>query len=94
MPKTVKSGLTAREEGVWQIQWKKCHGDTSLVADVSQSAGRCPSAVSGKCPTLTPGGKVFVAKAKRCICSEEAMLLHGFPVKALKLPSPQCHQVS
>ena len=83
-PDTPTAALTAREKGVWETQLRKCHGNPSLVADVSQSANGCPRAVSGKCPTLTPGGKVFVAQVQRVICPHEAMLLHGFPMAAIE----------
>lgn len=93
-PPKLDGQLTARQKGAWEIEWRRCHADNSLVVDVSQTAGRCPSGVGGLCPTLTPGGKVVVASVKRCICPEEAMLLHGFPFKAIEASSVSPKQLA
>ncbi|CAE7754573.1 unnamed protein product [Symbiodinium sp. CCMP2592] len=94
-PPKIDGHLTARQRGAWELEWRRqCHANESLAVDVSQTAGRCPFGVGGLCPTLTPGGKVVVASVKRCICPEEAMLLHGFPFNAIQASSVSPKQLA
>ena len=93
-PPKIDGHLTARQKGAWELEWRRCHGDDSLAVDISQTVGRTPRGLGGFCPTLTPGGKVLVVSVRRCICPEEAMLLHGFPFKTIQASSVSPKQLA
>ena len=75
-----------RERDVWQIV-KANRGCNHLAVDLSQSVSRGGARSDGCLPTITPGSIVAVADAGRVICPLEKVMLHGFPVHRMNIPS-------
>lgn len=75
-----------RERDVWRMLMAR-HGSAPLAADVSQSAGRVPVSLDGGLPAVTPGGQIVVTALGRKMIPLEKLLVHGFPVHRMKIPT-------
>ena len=82
-------GLTPRQQKLLKAGREKCRqvGGTDVIIDVSQSEGRGSLRLNGVSPTLTPGGCVVVDRARRVIIPIEKLMLHGFPIHRMKIPT-------
>ena len=87
--KTCEFGLTPRQQLVLESARKKCReaGGNDVIINVSQSEGRATLRFNGISPTLTPGGCVVVDRARRVIVPIEKLMLHGFPIHRMKIPT-------
>ena len=90
---TSELGLTARQQALLQTGRKKSiqAGGTDVIIDVSQSEGRATTRLNGICPTLTPGACVVVDRVRRVIMPIEKLMLHGFPIHRMKIPTSTCN---
>ena len=75
-----------RQVDAWASAKAKQMGNAPAAADVSQAASRA-RVMTAVSPTLTPGGQVVVEAARRPIMPIEKLLLHGFPVHRMAIPS-------
>ena len=82
-------GLTARQMAVLTSARRMAGaaGSTGAIVDVSQSEDRSHPRYNGICTTLTPGAEVFVERAGRVIMPIEKLMLHGFPIHRMKIPT-------
>ena len=82
-------GLAPRQQALLQAARRTCQktGGKDVIIDVSQSEGRTPLRFNGISPTLTPGACVVVDRAKRVIIPIEKLMLHGFPIHRMKIPT-------
>ncbi|CAE7284386.1 ngoBIM [Symbiodinium sp. CCMP2592] len=81
VPGSRLKNMGSRREDALKIAWQQ-HRRLDMVVDLSQNAGRMPVAFQGECPTLTPGGHVFVLSAQRALLPEEKLLINGFPASS------------
>ena len=58
-----------------------------IVVDVSQSIDRGSCRTNGVCPTITPNGICYVGSLERLVLPCEKLLLHGFPLHRVKIPT-------
>ena len=77
--------LPDRAQDSLEIAWILHGGRADMCVDASQSCDRMPVSFDGLCPTMTPRGRYIVMARRREICPEERLLLHGFPLSAIKL---------
>ena len=85
-PMNIAGILLPRQLRVWAALKAK-HPCGDLVADVSQSVQRAHGSCSGVAPTLMPGGVVILERAGRPIMAIEKLLLHGFPIHRMGMPT-------
>ena len=87
--RTCEFGLTPRQQLVLEGARKKCReaGGKDVIINVSQSEGRATLRFNGISPTLTPGGCVVVDRARRVVVPIEKLMLHGFPIHRMKIPT-------
>jgi site-specific DNA-cytosine methylase len=79
-------GLTPRERDGLDITLRQDPDATAV--DVSQSAGRMPVASGeGPLPTMTPGARVVLVKARRLLSGADKVSLAAFPMRELQLPA-------
>ena len=76
-----------RERDAWQKLRATGHCGKNTTCDISQSLGRMPLRSDGSLPTLTPGGHVLMAEAKRALIPLEKMLVHGLPLHNMRIPA-------
>ena len=83
-----KFGLTPRQaSALAEARAKQVAGATDILVDVSQSEDRVHGRFNGICPTLTPGALVVVERSQRVLMPIEKLLLHGFPVHRMNIPT-------
>ena len=76
-----------RQRDAWDLLCRQHDGSHALAADLSQSLTRCGVRTDGSLPTITPGGILAAAEAKRVIAPLEKILLHAFPIHRMIFPS-------
>ena len=81
------AGLTcARQRLLWQSVQQRARG-ADAIANVTQGAERCSARTDGICPTITPQGRFCVGLARRPVLGCEKLLLHGFPLHRMQIPT-------
>ena len=75
-----------RERDAWTLL-ASLHPQPDLVADLSQTVTRAGVRKDGKLPTITPGSVLAVKKVGRLVSPMEKIMLHGFPVHRMIIPS-------
>ena len=82
-------GLAPRQQALLQAARRTCQktGGKDVIINVSQSEGRATLRFNGISPTLTPGACVVVDRAKRVIVPIEKLMLHGFPIHRMRIPT-------
>jgi len=81
------SGLHLNPRQMRVLESFRRAGIQDIVADVSQSAGRSHARVNGLCSTLTPNSVTVVERANRIVMPIEKLLLHGFPIHRMSIPT-------
>lgn len=74
-----------REQDAWRLATERW-GNRDFAVDLSQNADRVRGSVDGTCPTVTPGGQLFIQSLGRKITATEKLLLQAFPLHKMKKP--------
>ena len=77
---------SARQRDVWTLLLQRA-GAKDIIADVSQSLDRQHPRRDGVSPTITPRGVLCVGSLDRIVIPIEKLLLHGFPIHRVSIPS-------
>ena len=77
---------SARQREVWTLLQRQA-GTDNIIADVSQGIDRVRPRRDGVSPTITPQGLLCVGSLKRVAIPIEKLLLHGFPLHRVAIPS-------
>ena len=77
---------SARQREVWILLQQQA-GTDNIIADVSQSIDCVHPRRDGVSPTITPQGVLCVGSLKRVAIPIEKLLLHGFPIHRVTIPS-------
>jgi len=88
VPVTLAPGckLTERQQSLLEVLAARAGGASNKFnVDLSQGLGR--SHVREICPTITPGGKIFIGAAQRTLSVWEKCLMHLIPVHDLVWPA-------
>ena len=84
------TGLTAREQDVFEIAVARHPAAKLIAVDVSQSAHRTPTQTSGTLPALLPAGKVVVCSKSSRVCRRltglEMCHAMGVPIHSMRIP--------
>ena len=82
------SGLTPREQDVWNLVRQMNPSAATLAADVSQSANRLPVRSDGTIPVVTPGSKIVLMAPHllRVVTGKDKLLAAEAPVDSFVLP--------
>lgn len=91
------SGVRACQSGIRGVPAGRCveacglilaaHPGQDVIAEVGQNVDRAACTTTGISPTLTPAARMYVKAVNRCILPVEKLLLHGFPIHNMKIPS-------
>ena len=77
---------SARQREVWTLLQRRA-GTNNIIADVSQSIDRQHPRRDGVSPTIIPRGVLCVGSLNRVAIPIEKLLLHGFPIHRVSIPS-------